>query len=274
MNGSYDAIRGFADIYRTLFALELSGMLQYRAAVVIWLLGLVLQPVVYMVVWLTVAESKGGQVGDFDSGGIAAYFLVMMLVNHVTFTWHMFEMGWRVRSGFYNALLVQPLHPWHRDLLQNLAYKVITLVVLIPATLLLAWHFEPTLHPPLWAALVFLPALVLAFLTRFLFEWAAGLLAFWITDTSGLNNLYMAFMLIFAGRLAPLSLLPETLQTMAAWLPFQWMVAFPVELLMGRLSPDEAIHGIGMQLLWIVIGFGVMQIFWTRASKRYAAVGA
>jgi ABC-2 type transport system permease protein len=61
---------------------------------------------------------------------------------------------------------------------------------------------------------------------------------------------------------------------MAAWLPFQWMVAFPVELLMGRLSPDEAIHGIGMQLLWIVIGFGVMQLSWTRASKRYAAVGA
>ena len=123
---------GFGDIYRTLFALELSVMFQYRAAVVIWLLGLVLQPVVLMIVWLTVARSRGGTVGDFDAGGIAAYFIAVMLVNHATFTWHMYEMGWRVRSGFFNSILVQPLHPWHRDVLQNVAYKVPSLGVMLP----------------------------------------------------------------------------------------------------------------------------------------------
>ncbi len=65
-------IRSFGDIYRTLFGLELSVMFQYRAAVVIWLLGLVLWPVIHMIVWLTVAESKGGSVGDYDAGAIAA----------------------------------------------------------------------------------------------------------------------------------------------------------------------------------------------------------
>ncbi|MBT6148017.1 MAG: ABC transporter permease [Gemmatimonadetes bacterium] len=267
-------IRGFGDIYRTLFGLELSVMFQYRAAVVIWLLGLVLQPVVYMVVWLTVAESKGGKVGDFDAGAIAAYFLVMMLVNHATFTWHMFEMGYRVRSGFFNAILVQPLHPWHRDVLQNIAYKVLALGVLLPVAALLAWYFQPTLDPPMWAILTFVPAVALAFLTRFFLEWSLALLAFWITDTSGLNNLYMAFVLIFTGRLAPLSLLPQGMQTFAAWSPFQWMVAFPVELLLGRLTPEQALHGLAMQGLWIIVGFLVMQLTWGRASSRYSAVGA
>ncbi|HCL29033.1 MAG TPA: ABC transporter permease [Candidatus Latescibacteria bacterium] len=266
--------RGFGDIYLTLFGLELSVMFQYRAAVVIWLLGLVLQPVVYMVVWLRVAEAKGGKVGDFDAGSIVAYFLVMMLVNHATFTWHMFEMGWRVRSGFYNAILVQPLHPWHRDVLANVAYKVLALGVILPVAALLAWYFEPTLQPPLWAVAAFVPAVILAFFTRFLFEWALGLLAFWITDTSGLNNLYMAFILIFSGRLAPLDLLPPILQTIAAWSPFEWMVAFPVELLLGRLTPEQTMHGLAMQVLWIAIGFAVMQLTWVRASSRYSAVGA
>lgn len=267
-------IRGFIDIYRTLFGMELSVMFQYRAAVVIWLLGLVLQPVVHMVVWLTVAESKGGSVEDFDAGTIAAYFLVMMLVNHVTFTWHMFEMGWRVRSGFFNAILVQPLHPWHRDVLQNIAYKVLTLAVMLPVAALLAWYFKPTLQPPSWAVLAFVPALGLAFLTRFFFEWTLALLAFWITDTSGLNNLYLAFALVLSGSLAPLDFLPAPLQTVAAWSPFQWMVSFPVELLLGRLTPAEMVHGLTMQLLWIGLGFSVMQLTWRRASSRYSAVGA
>lgn len=267
-------IRGLADVYRTLFALELSVMFQYRASVVIWLLGLVLQPVIYMVVWLRVAESRGGQVGDFDAGSIAAYFLVMMLVNHCTFSWHMFEMGWRVRSGFFNAILVQPLHPWHRDVLQNVAYKFLTLAVLLPAAGALAWYFEPTLSPPGWAVLAAIPAVFLAFLTRFFFEWALGLLAFWITDTSGLNNMYMAVVLIFTGRLAPLSLLPEGMQTFAAISPFEWMISFPVELILGRLTQQQALHGFGMQVLWIAVGFAIVQLAWSRASARYSAVGA
>ena len=48
----------FGDIYRTLFRLELAIMFQYRASVVIWLIGLVLQPVIYLVVWLTVARAR------------------------------------------------------------------------------------------------------------------------------------------------------------------------------------------------------------------------
>ena len=213
-----------------------------------------LQPLIHLVVWLTVAASKGGQVGDFDSGALAAYFLAVMFVNHVTFTWHMFEMGWRVRSGFYNSILVQPLHPWHRDVLQNAAYKVLTLAVVGPALALLAWYFEPRLDPPLWAALTFLPVLALAFLLRFLFEWALGLLAFWITDTSGLNALYWGLGMVLMGGLAPLSLLPGWLEAAASYSPFRWMVAFPVELILGRLTPDQAVNGVLAQGAWLAAG--------------------
>ena len=62
----------FGDIYRTLFKIELAVMFQYRAAVVIWLIGLVLQPVIYLVVWLTVAKAQDdGKVGDFDASSLA-----------------------------------------------------------------------------------------------------------------------------------------------------------------------------------------------------------
>ena len=77
-------------IYWTLFTTSLALQFQYRAEMIIWLMGLVMQPVIYLAVWIAVAGSQGGAVGGYTRGDFAAYFLVMMLVHHLTFTWNMF----------------------------------------------------------------------------------------------------------------------------------------------------------------------------------------
>ena len=267
-------MRALGRIYEALVKTDVALMLQYRATLVIWLIGGVLQPVVYLVVWLTVAAAKGGQVADFDSGALAAYYIVLMLVNHVTFDWHMYEMGWRVRSGSFSPILLQPLHPIHRDLSQNVSYKLITLSVMLPASALLCWFFEPVFAAPGWSLLTFIPALVLAFAVRFLVEWTVALLAFWTTDTSGLNQVYFVALLFLSGNMAPLSLLPDWLRQVAHLLPFKWMVAFPVELVLGRLTISETLEGFAMQAVWLALSLAVLSLSWSRAVKRYAAVGA
>jgi ABC-2 type transport system permease protein len=264
----------FSDIYTTLFKISVAIMLQYRAVLVIWLIGLVLQPIIYLVVWLTVAEARGGQVGDFDKAGLAAYYIVLMIVNHATFDWHMYEMGYRVRTGAFSPLLLQPLHPIHRDIIENVAYKFITLSVMLPAILLLTWLFEPSFGAPIWAVAAFVPALLMAFLVRFFVEWSLALSAFWITDTSGLNQMYVIAALFLTGQMAPLSLMPQWVQSVAGVLPFRWMVAFPVELLLGRLSPEQVFDGFLMQALWLGAGLAVLALTWSRAARRYSAVGA
>src|SRR4051794_18627191 len=70
-------------IYRTLFKTALAGHLQYRAALLIWLMGFVLEPVVYMVVWTTIATSRGGTIGTFSQSDLTVYYLASMLLNHL-----------------------------------------------------------------------------------------------------------------------------------------------------------------------------------------------
>ena len=109
---------------------------------VIWLIGLVIQPVIYLVVWLAVAEARDGQVGGFTAADFAAYYISYMVVNHITFTWFMFEFEYRVRSGSFSPLLLQPLHPIHRDIASNLAYKLLTMLLVIPVAVLLIWFLN------------------------------------------------------------------------------------------------------------------------------------
>ena len=262
------------DIYWTLFKTAMEEQLQYRAEMVIWLLGLVIQPVVYLAVWTAVAHSQGGRVHGFTPADFAAYYIAIMLVNHLTFTWNMFEFEYRVRTGEFSPLLLQPLHPMHRDVARNLSFKTLTLVVLIPAAIALAWVFEPRLQLRPWQLLAFLPTLGLAFVLRFFVEWSLALAAFWTTRVGALNQIYFFAMTFLAGRMAPLELMPEWVQQLAAISPFRWMLAFPVELLVGQLSPREIQQGLLAQLVWILLGFGLLTLVWARGAKRYSAVGS
>ncbi|HEU5327185.1 MAG TPA: hypothetical protein VFU78_03775, partial [Thermomicrobiales bacterium] len=76
-------------VYQAQFRVTFATQLQYRASALIWLLGTVLEPVIYLVIWSTVARASGGSVGSYSVAGFAGYYLVLMLVNHITFTWIM-----------------------------------------------------------------------------------------------------------------------------------------------------------------------------------------
>jgi ABC-2 type transport system permease protein len=125
-----------------------------------------------------------------------------------------------------------------------------------------------------WAAAAFVPALALAFVVRFLVEWSLALAAFWTTRVGAINQMYFVVMLFLSGQMAPLSLMPDWLQSLAAALPFRWMISFPVELLLGRLTPGEALAGLAIQAIWIAVGWGLLRIVWRAGVRRYSAVGA
>ena len=267
-------MRGLADIYATLFRTDLAVQFQYRAAMVIWLIGRVVEALVFLSVWTAVAHSQGGRVGGFEIGDFAAYYITMMMVGHLTFTWFMFEFEYRVRTGAFSPLLLQPLHPIHRDIATNISYKFMTLVVMMPTAALMVWAFEPIFRTPGWALLAFVPVIALAFLMRFFVEWALALVALWTTRTAAANQVYFAALLFLSGQMAPLELMPGWVQTLAAVLPFRWMLAFPVELLLGRLTPAETMVGMAAQTAWLGLGWGLMALVWSRGVRRYAAVGS
>jgi viologen exporter family transport system permease protein len=265
---------GLAGVYAQQFRITLASFLQYRASIFIWMIGSILEPVIYLVVWSVVARTRGGAVGGFGVADFAAYFIVMMLVNHFTYTWIFYEFEYRIRQGTLSMALLRPLHPIHSDLVDNLTSKLISMPLLAGTALLLALAFHPAWHPAPWALAAAVPALLLAFALRFLIEWTLALAAFWTVRVSAVNQGYFVVLLFLSGQVAPLSLLPGPLQTAAALLPFRWMLAFPVELLLGRVAPQQALTGLGMLLGWLVAAPVGMRIAWRAGVRVYSAVGA
>jgi ABC-2 type transport system permease protein len=234
----------------------------------------VLEPLVYLIVWSVVSDSSGGSVGDYTTRGFAAYFILLMLVNHVTYTWIMYEFEYRVREGILSFALLKPVHPIHSDIADNVSSKMITIPFMILIAAGLAMLFHPSIAPSLWAVIVFIPALFLAFLVRFLLEWTLAQAAFWTTRVSAINQTYFVVLLFLSGQIAPLALLPQPVQIAAKILPFYWVIGFPVELLLGQLTLDKALIGLGAQAAWLVVSLVLVRVVWRAGVRIYSAVGA
>nr|WP_231747411.1 ABC-2 family transporter protein [Auraticoccus cholistanensis] len=229
---------------------------------------------VSIVVWRTVA-GPGGQVSGYSSAEFVTYFAITMLVEHLTFIWLMWEFEYRIRTGSMSPLLLRPIHPIHKDVCDNLSYKVIGLLGVVPAMVLLVVGFGGDVSDiGVAQVLAFLLALLLAMALRFVLEWVLALSAFWLTKISALNNLYFSVFLFLGGSFAPLAVLPEAVRAVALVSPFPWMLAFPVEVAMGRRSGADVLVGYGVQLLWLGLALLLLRLVWRRAVRRYSAVGA
>jgi len=267
-------MRAWIELYVQQFKTTFATMVQYRASLVIWMISQVLEPLVYLIVWSTVSNGSGGSVGSYTARGFAAYYLVLMIVNQITYTWIMYEYEYRIRQGYLSFALLKPVHPIHSDISDNLSSKLTTLPLMLIAAAGLALIFRPTAVLVPWAVLAFLPALVLAFLVRFLVEWTLAQAAFWITRVSAINQVYFVLMLFLSGQIAPLSLFPVPIQIVADILPFRWMLGFPIELVLGRLSPLQALAGLAAQAAWLIASLVLVRLVWRAGVRAYSAVGS
>jgi ABC-2 type transport system permease protein len=263
-------LRAFAAYHRA----GVQTMFQYRAEIVLWAIWGLVNPAVLYAMWSSAAESNPGHTAaGFSRGQFAAYYFVMMIVGHLGAAWDAYEMGYLIRTGQLSALLLRPLLPIWKSIADNLAYKVSTLLFVVPMWLVFAWIVRPEFTTARWQFALGAVALILGGVLNFMLGYLVSLVAFWATKLDAMGEVYFGMGMFLGGRFAPLEALPGPVYWIAACLPFRWMFAFPSELLMGRTaSVSEAVTGVVIQAAWILGLMGVFRLCWGMALKHYTAV--
>ncbi|HEU4571659.1 MAG TPA: ABC-2 family transporter protein [Candidatus Limnocylindrales bacterium] len=265
-------LRGLFDVYVQEAKLAIAEQIQYRAANYMYMLGMVAEPVIYLVVWQTVAAQQGGAVAGITAGQFAAYYIVWTLVRNINIVFTPYGWEERIREGRLSAQLLRPLFPIVEDLGFFLGWKPVVILLWLPIALFLSLVFKPELHPGPLNIAVFAVALLGAYLIRSLNQTSLGLITFWTTRVGPIFELYIAIELLLSGRLVPMALMPEWVQSLASVLPFQWTFGFPIEALVGNLTAEELLGGLAMQLFWIAVGSVLVRVVWRFAVRRYSAV--
>jgi ABC-2 type transport system permease protein len=265
-------LRSYIRLYSTMFRVAIMEQFQYRAANYFYMIGMVVEPVIYLVVWSTIAEEQGGTLGGYTPERFAAYYIVWTLVRNMNIVFTPFGWEERIREGTLSAQLARPLHPIHYDIGFFAGWKVVVIIMWIPIAVALVWLFDPELDPRPTQIATFAVAIWGAYLIRTFLLWILGMVTFWTTRVSALFEAFFAVELLLSGRLVPITLMPEWAQTLANFLPFQWTFGFPITSLVGPITDRELVVGLAAQAGWILFGAVATWLIWRRAVRLYTAV--
>jgi len=257
---------GWALIKSTWFS-----WMQHRGFFFLLAFGWMIPPLIYLFVWST--ATGGETIGGMTSGEFVAYYLILVVVNQLTYAQTNWTVGDEIRYGNMSTWLLRPMSPIFHALSTEMAGKVVYMTFTVPVVLLLALLLKPEFNFTIQNGLLFLPALVFAWVLRFFWGYWLALLAFWATKADALLALQDSLIFLLGGQVAPTRLLPPMIQALGTILPFRYMAAFPVELLTGQLAQPEILTGFVFQLFWMLVAIGLYTLLWRNGVRRYAAVG-
>ncbi|MES1205160.1 MAG: ABC-2 family transporter protein [Pseudomonadota bacterium] len=264
-------VRRAARAYPTLLRVGLSEVVAYRAEFIVWILTTNM-PFVMLAIWHAVASD--GPVGRFGRTDFVAYYLGGWVIRLLTSTWLVWELSMEIRSGTLSARLLRPLHPLFAFSAQHLAALPMRALIVTPVVAALVWFAGDKLairDPRVLA--IFLASMVGAWLLIFFTMVLLGSTSFFLESALGVFEMWLALFAVLSGYLVPLELLPPVVARIARWAPFDSMLAFPLETLIGMRDVGTAARDLARQWAYVAVMATVGLSVWRRGIRRYVAFG-
>ncbi len=254
-----------------IFRVSMAAAVAYRAETFVWVLT-TMMPLIMLPLWHAVAEEA--PVNGFGQTRFTAYFLGAFVVRQVVGAWAAWTINYEVRTGALSQRLLRPVHPLFFYACENIASIPVRAMIALPVGITALIVTGGSHVPEGWAEWLMMPlALIGAWSIAVFAHVLMGSLSLFMHQSIKLLDLWMAGFFVLSGYLVPIELFPEAVRDIPHWLPFEYQLGFPVNLLTGELSSEEAMAALGAQWSWVAILGSVALFTWNRGIRRYGAFG-
>ncbi len=255
---------------RFLSALETE--FQYRANLFGWMLVGAIGPAVMVFVWLAVLEQQAS-VGGYGRGDFILYYLLTTVGWYIVGGSFARSLGTAIRSGDINKSLLQPYSVVLGKAVWEQAWKFLGLILSLPVCALILYLTRDTLAFKLDLAnmLGLTLSLIGGALIFGLMEAILGILAFWMTEIWPAVETNDMLMQLFGGILAPITLLPPAVQTISAYLPYQYIFFEPVAILLGK--QPNSMEVVTKQAIFVAMLYLLYKLLWRAGIRKYEGTG-
>jgi ABC-2 type transport system permease protein len=104
-------------------------------------------------------------------------------------------------------------------------------------------------------------------------SYALGVVGFWTAESWGPRFCFEVILEFCAGAFFPIDVLPAFAQKILSWLPFPYLVYYPLSIYLERTTGQEILICLMKQAMWITFLGLFVRSFWQAGLRRYAAEG-
>ena len=260
--------------YFAAYSLALQQVLQRRSTLIMDRVGGVAVIVSLYYFWMALLGDGNSRLG-YSPSQMLSYVLVMNLLRSFVFTGRGWELVGEISSGKISSYLVRPVSYHGYCLALDMAQKTVHLAAAFIEVGILALLVQAPLYfpakPETW--ILFGAAVVLSSLIFFFLEFFVASIAFWTSESGGPLFCFELFLQFCAGTFFPLDILPEAAQRALQLTPFPYLVFFPINIYLERVSPAQAAGVLGVQALWLAAFIWGAKTVWARGLESYTAEG-
>lgn len=256
--------------YWQTIRMSFQGLLEYRLNFLWKISGTIVNALILYGFWIAVLGSFIQREG-YTTASIGLYYLFVSFVDSLTsFSYNDFAKP--IYDGDLIGYLVKPYSLLKSSFCSWIPDKLITLSVGVLIYLVVRLTGVEH-HLSLVSLLISIFAIFLALIMRFYVNVLIGGLAFWFKRVHGFWALFINFGGLFSGQLIPVEFLPQSMQNLSLYMPFRYLIHFPVQLLLDRPDTITPFLGMMVQLLWIGFFIVLCKFVWQKGLKQFEALG-
>ncbi len=260
--------------YWAIFSLSVQQELTYRASFLMERARSITIIIAFYAFWSAIFQGRSTLLG-YTQSQMFTYILGMNILRALVFSDKTWELIYEINTGKISSYLIRPISYIGFCLSRDAADKVTQLISSILEICFAVWLFKIPLYAPagLSTLLLFVLALFLALILYFLMSYAVGALAFWTAESAGPRFCFELFLEFSSGAFFPLDVLPAALKHAFEILPFSSLLYFPINIFLDRLSPENIVNGLLIQIVWIGFFAALTRFVWLKGLRAYCADG-
>jgi len=263
--------------YFYLFKLAWMERMAYRVNFFMEILSGIFSSLIVIFLWIAIYRYSGREsLGDYKLQEMVTYLIGGGLINSfILTTAENPETSQNIQDGTLSTFLIKPLNPYGVWLSRDLGHKAFFFLLgLIGYGFVSVFFKDYILGFHSWTYfLVFLFSLLSAAFLQFLIFESFSLLSFWIENTYGIRFTMRVIMEIAAGAIIPLSFFPKILNEIFLFLPFSYLIYYPMNIYLGKVTSEEIFLMFLKQGVW-VIGLVLLNLMILKKGiRQYVAMG-
>lgn len=253
--------------YRALFIQYLHEFFTYRLRVVFFTFSQLVSPIVMIAIFSGITNftainmNKDQVITYYLFSSIFFLFLNSRVDDFVKLS---------IQEGGLADSLLKPVNYWLICLIQDLARRIGKLVLGLPIIfLLLIVNINSLSLPVHYNPLMVVFIVSISYLLSFFISFSLGLLAFWLDEVWGFQNLKEVLFIFLGGVALPYQIFPQAMQSFLSWTPFPYLINWPMRLGVNQPIFLEIIIAISWLLFFMFLGF----LGWRKGLKKYSGMG-